>query len=48
MGASSLTTVELVDTSETPGSKEDSRKGFPEEVTFQLNWKGWVEVGPEN
>lgn len=34
-----LTTVEHMNTLGTPGSGEDSRKGFAEEVTFELSGK---------
>lgn len=48
IGRSPLTTVEHGNTSGTPESRENSRKSFAEEVTFEPNQKGWVGIGPEN
>lgn len=42
------TTVKHLGTWGTPESREDSRQGFAEVVTFELNCKGWVGFGPEN
>lgn len=47
-GTSSLISGDRVGTRRTPESREDSRKGLIEEVTFGLNHKVWVRVGPEN
>ncbi|XP_057160894.1 mediator of DNA damage checkpoint protein 1 isoform X5 [Ursus arctos] len=41
-GTSSLTSGDRVGTRRTPESREDSRKGLIEEVTFGLNHKVWV------